>query len=1005
LINASTWRCRPILNNNELLDERRSVDRRLDLFGAIFEFETREAVKYGTGLEYLKDRYNFNPKFIETVITISSVDLAVSPSPISAFETKAETIIHNQDEATYIGQTIEKWFVHSSISTNKKSLVFKANHTEYDSEVAIKLTSPIYQSYIGNNQGAKQANFMSKSAHPNLVNVLSAGITNTGASYVVMEYLTGLNIVEHCIKNNLSFCDRIDLFRQVCRCVANLHVKLVVHSDIKPDNIILDAHGTPKLLDFDLSHSTNTEFNLNFDYVDITGHTNKYAAPEQLLNSQASPLTDIYNLGVILSEMLGLELKEASEKTNIELLNDTFFVNSRWIELLAVLDKSTSNQPEDRYLTVNDFLTDLSYLESNEMIVTCYQSRASKWYKAKFSLKRSKKKIIVLTTIIIVIFIAISLVVLERFNKHKAVGLLLKNYDHHSINKEKDFDQQAYLALNQSYMFKDKEFDELMSWGKAYYSKGMPTKAKPFFTRANTLYSESFSMRHIDSSSYLALVYYRTGDVNMAFDIMEAMLPALMINNLNDHTKIKALFVAFEIAARFNKDLFKDYENDEINNVLDTINIERLPESEHASVKATITFHQAVNEYYEIKSGDYVSKTVLIKESRFQEEIKPALLELMAMFKESLMLLSDTYTDHYLTPLIKAWIGHISAQLRDFPTAKKFSDEAVDETISMFGTNHPRTVEVYIKRFGTLRYQNPEGSLEAAFKASEIAREMPVAYMSYPYFSIELLATAYMNVGDYPRALNSTKELIDLYETSNSISSTSLKIQTLVNITSAVIDNFDLLPDEFSDDWIIPTFDKYEKLFAGLTYERDETIEFPYYLERNFSPENGRDYDWFLRVYNEVIDHFTTADPIVLQMRYLRFGRACLTYSECDPNLFVERYRNNSVYSAIDFKNSTEYLVDSTSFASLLMSTGEYEEAFALLESVEHLVKQQTFALSLHTSLWHLSRARYFIHVKNYTSAIAEIELSKPGGYYNFSHNDKFKNKIMAMEKIITDNL
>jgi serine/threonine protein kinase len=65
-----------------------------------------------------------------------------------------------------------------------------------------------------------------------------------------MEYVDGISIVRFCKENRLSLRARLLLFRKVCEAVQYAHQNLVVHRDLKPDNILVVADGTPRLLDF-----------------------------------------------------------------------------------------------------------------------------------------------------------------------------------------------------------------------------------------------------------------------------------------------------------------------------------------------------------------------------------------------------------------------------------------------------------------------------------------------------------------------------------------------------------------------------------------------------------------------------------------------------------------------------------------------------------------------------------------------------------------------------------
>jgi non-specific serine/threonine protein kinase/serine/threonine-protein kinase len=146
-------------------------------------------------------------------------------------------------------------------------------------------------------------------------------MTADGMPYMVMEYIAGLPITEHCEKNGWGARQRMELFRTVCSAVHFAHQRLVVHRDLKPGNILVTPDGTPVLLDFGIAKmldpltpggAATTKLFRPF--------TPGYASPEQLRGVPTTTATDVYSLGVILYELLagappyqleGLPLDEA----------------------------------------------------------------------------------------------------------------------------------------------------------------------------------------------------------------------------------------------------------------------------------------------------------------------------------------------------------------------------------------------------------------------------------------------------------------------------------------------------------------------------------------------------------------------------------------------------------------------------------------------------------------------------------------------------------------------
>ncbi len=143
--------------------------------------------------------------------------------------------------------------------------------------------------------------------HPNIARLLDGGQTDDGQPYIVMEYIDGKPLVEYCDDNRLAIDQRLDLFRQVCQAVAEAHRSLIVHRDIKSNNILVGQDGTPKLLDFGIAKVLGNHLG-ELDLAQTQLHdrllTPDSASPEQITGQAITTATDIYSLGILLYELL-----------------------------------------------------------------------------------------------------------------------------------------------------------------------------------------------------------------------------------------------------------------------------------------------------------------------------------------------------------------------------------------------------------------------------------------------------------------------------------------------------------------------------------------------------------------------------------------------------------------------------------------------------------------------------------------------------------------------------
>jgi tetratricopeptide (TPR) repeat protein len=176
----------------------------------------------------------------------------------------------------------------------------------FERQVAIKVVNPFATEEDVIERLETECRMLAALDHPNIATLLDAGRMADGRLYFVMEYIDGLPITQYAEGRNLSFRERLRLMRQVCDAVAFAHRNLIVHRDLKPANILVDAGGTPKLLDFGIAKALTRA---GLEAGDPTHPlfrraTRGYASPEQLRGETAHTGMDVYALGVVFHELI-----------------------------------------------------------------------------------------------------------------------------------------------------------------------------------------------------------------------------------------------------------------------------------------------------------------------------------------------------------------------------------------------------------------------------------------------------------------------------------------------------------------------------------------------------------------------------------------------------------------------------------------------------------------------------------------------------------------------------
>jgi len=206
--------------------------------------------------------------------------------------------------------------------------------------------------------------------HPYIAGLIDVGDTPDGMPYAVIEQIDGVPIDNYCDTSLPDYADRIRLLLKVCDAVQFAHRNLIVHRDIKPDNILVTADGIPKLIDFGLATGLEDDATLTSNRAFTPG----YASPEQSRGESATVASDVYGLGAVLYRLLtGVRPREIRSDSLVEMIRQISEENVTRPsaikpelkgDLENILLKSLQLEPQRRYGSVPEFADDLNrYLE------------------------------------------------------------------------------------------------------------------------------------------------------------------------------------------------------------------------------------------------------------------------------------------------------------------------------------------------------------------------------------------------------------------------------------------------------------------------------------------------------------------------------------------------------------------------------------------------------------------------------------------------------------------
>lgn len=179
--------------------------------------------------------------------------------------------------------------------------VYLAERTrEFEQRVAIKRIRTDVDSPDFARRFENERRILARLEHPNIAHILDGGSTPEGDPYFVMEYVDGEPIDHYCERTEASTRERIELVLQLCEAVLLSHRRLVIHRDLKPNNVLVTQDGVVKLLDFGIAKLVHHDLGGDGRTQHLPMGAPSWASPEYLEGKAVDTRSDVYSLGVLL---------------------------------------------------------------------------------------------------------------------------------------------------------------------------------------------------------------------------------------------------------------------------------------------------------------------------------------------------------------------------------------------------------------------------------------------------------------------------------------------------------------------------------------------------------------------------------------------------------------------------------------------------------------------------------------------------------------------------------
>ncbi|NQU47489.1 MAG: tetratricopeptide repeat protein [Planctomycetes bacterium] len=313
-----------------------------------------------------------------------------------------------------------KYQILAEIGVGGMGVVYRALQRNPNREVALKVIRPGLTGEQALQRFQLEAMILGRLQHPGIAQIFEAGTEDTGHGlqpFFAMELVEGATLVEYVEKRGLPLRDRLNLLAKICDAVQYSHQKGVIHRDLKPGNILVDANGQPKVLDFGVARSTNSDVQLTT----LSASTNKiigtlpYMSPEQIAGDPAEIDTrsDIYSLGVMAYEILTGHRPYQLENMNLaEMARVIAEVDPNLIgkynrifrgDLETIVAKAIEKDKCRRYESASDLAADLRRYLNDEPIAA--RPSSALYQLSKFS--RRNKGLAALTAAVVFLVLPI----------------------------------------------------------------------------------------------------------------------------------------------------------------------------------------------------------------------------------------------------------------------------------------------------------------------------------------------------------------------------------------------------------------------------------------------------------------------------------------------------------------------------------------------------------------------------------------------------------------------
>ena len=283
------------------------------------------------------------------------------------------------------------------------AVVLKARDKVKNRIVAIKMLNEKHSNdSVSIRRFVNESRAIALLSNEHIVDIYDVAFTGK-SKYIVMEYIDGITLREYMRRNGpLGFEKTMDFIMQILTALQHAHEKGVVHRDIKPQNIMVQANGRLKVTDFGIAQISDTEKGNS----GVAMGTVYYISPEQASGKTTTFSSDIYSVGIMLYEMATGKLPfEGDTPLSIAMMQvNTAPARPSKINpqiprgLEQIILRALNKEPQNRFRSAKSMLRACDIIRRDKTVVfeetpvTATENKAPKAAPAKTSTEKAPAK-------------------------------------------------------------------------------------------------------------------------------------------------------------------------------------------------------------------------------------------------------------------------------------------------------------------------------------------------------------------------------------------------------------------------------------------------------------------------------------------------------------------------------------------------------------------------------------------------------------------------------------